>query len=211
MKKIILKTLMRFRRSGAGRLTLSLTKKTRNVARATIGWVKRNKKTLLWTGAAAAAVTATGYLVSRWMSRKEDAHAFEPFTRDADGILTEGGMNEKVQHHFRNLMQNLNRLSLNGTVQQTQQLKIVSAAVAHFVQMLNYLPHETVSSYAMTALKTYTQLSEVGLTFQEDPQSDMLVRTLINGSEDATDPYFTDDCLVAAIEAAASGAPLRHI
>jgi len=211
MKKVIMKTLLRFRKTGAGRLVLSLTKRARSVGRATIGWIKRNKKTLAWVGAGAAALTATAYLVNRWMSRKEDAHAFDPFTRDSDGQLTDQGMEQKVTSHYRQVQQSLSRLSLSSANNQPQQLKVVANLVAHFVQMLNYLPDEVVASFAVTALKSNTQLSEVGLTFQEDPTSDMLIRTLINQSEDASDPYWTDECLTHVIEMATSGAPLKHI
>lgn len=176
------------------------------------GWMVRNKAYVI-TGLAAAGTGFIAKMSLDWWNRKDAQMqsdllrlGYDPNNGNVEGARARAAANFKAA-----ILSDLNALQLSHETNPNNELKRMSRIAYNLVRLTQLLPGEKTAAISLQMLDTYADVAQAGLTIEEDPDNELLIRHFINTYENGTSLDQYEGYLVEAIRLAASNAPLRTL
>lgn len=223
MRRFFKNFLSFFRKSKGWKLVRS--GKGQKVVGNTVGYIRRNgarvgkwaakNKSYLIGGMGGAALG--GGIVALAMHDAENREAqldlvptgFESIGESADDPVR--AINSVSRQAKTRLVDLINRVRQNTITNSPLAVEHVSDLAHTFLTFVRYSLSEEEMAVFMTAIDKYQALIRVGLDLQELPTNALVVRSLVNMSEEEPDPNEYDHWLLEAFALLADSTPLKDI
>jgi len=205
------------------RLSLvSLGKWTKGRMAAVVGrWNSLPKRTKWWIseGARAAAAGSVAFGLSKLFDtifskqNDKDAREMERAGLDPESPNFHAALNRYIYSMRDEAVSQLERVAWRLSASAKYRNDYRPEDIMNFVDavflIVRYAPTSEAAAVLITAIKTWLSLTECGLTVQERADNPLLIRHVINSSEDEADPEEVMNDLMVVMALAESGAPLE--